>query len=158
MPDNLMTLSMKDTLHAQKREWLEIKRHTPEKMALAHLALEDVRAGVEVFDAIKKHPIQAKGGGYIGKQMLVAAYNQLVETGTWVADPDLLARIRMKPVRTQSGVSVVTVLTKPYPCPGKCVFCPTDVRMPKSYLPDEPGAMRALHHEFDPYDQVIARL
>ncbi len=153
-----MTLPMKDTLHAQKREWLEIKRHTPEKMALARLALEDVRAGVEVFDAIKKHPIQAEGGGYIGKQMLVAVYNQLVETGTWAADPDLLARIRMKPVRTQSGVSVVTVLTKPYPCPGKCVFCPTDVRMPKSYLPDEPGAMRALHHEFDPYDQVMARL
>jgi elongator complex protein 3 len=52
----------------------------------------------------------------------------------------------------------VTVLTKPYPCPGKCVFCPTDLRMPKSYLPDEPGAMRALQHEFDPYDQVISRL
>ena len=45
-------------------------------------------------------------------------------------DPALLARIRMKPVRSQSGVTVVTVLTKPYPCPGKCVFCPTDWRMP----------------------------
>jgi elongator complex protein 3 len=61
-------------------------------------------------------------------------------------------------MRTLSGVSVVTVLTKPYPCPGKCVFCPTDVRMPKSYLPDEPGAMRALQHEFDPYAQVRSRL
>jgi len=30
--------------------------------------------------------------------------------------------------------------------------------MPKSYLPDEPGAMRALHHQFDPYEQVTARL
>ena len=30
--------------------------------------------------------------------------------------------------------------------------------MPKSYLPDEPGAMRALHHQFDPYAQVSARL
>jgi elongator complex protein 3 len=30
--------------------------------------------------------------------------------------------------------------------------------MPKSYLPDEPGAMRGLHHKFDPYDQVAARL
>jgi elongator complex protein 3 len=30
--------------------------------------------------------------------------------------------------------------------------------MPKSYLPDEPGAMRGLHHNFDPYDQVLARL
>jgi elongator complex protein 3 len=30
--------------------------------------------------------------------------------------------------------------------------------MPKSYLPDEPGAMRALHHQFDPYEQVTARI
>jgi elongator complex protein 3 len=50
------------------------------------------------------------------------------------------------------------VLTKPYPCPGKCIFCPTDVRMPKSYLPDEPGAMRGLEHEFDPYAQVRSRI
>ena len=64
----------------------------------------------------------------------------------------------MKPVRTLSGVTTVTVLTKPYPCPGKCIFCPTDVRMPKSYLPDEPGAMRGLQNDFDPYLQVHSRL
>jgi elongator complex protein 3 len=52
----------------------------------------------------------------------------------------------------------VTVLTKPYPCPGKCIFCPTDVRMPKSYLPDEPGARRGVEHNFDPYGQVASRL
>ncbi len=64
----------------------------------------------------------------------------------------------MKPIRTLSGVTTVTVLTKPYPCPGKCIFCPTDVRMPKSYLPDEPGARRGLEHDFDPYGQVASRL
>jgi hypothetical protein len=30
--------------------------------------------------------------------------------------------------------------------------------MPKSYLPDEPGAMRGLEHEFDPYAQVRSRI
>jgi elongator complex protein 3 len=30
--------------------------------------------------------------------------------------------------------------------------------MPKSYLPEEPGAMRAYHNEFDPYRQVASRL
>ncbi|MBN1666231.1 MAG: tRNA uridine(34) 5-carboxymethylaminomethyl modification radical SAM/GNAT enzyme Elp3, partial [Anaerolineales bacterium] len=90
--------------------------------------------------------------------LLVAAYRELVRQGEWPADPALLARIRMKPMRTLSGVTTVTVLTKPYPCPGQCIFCPTDVRMPKSYLPDEPGAMRALHHGFDPYEQVAARI
>ena len=84
--------------------------------------------------------------------------NQMVDSGAIEPDGVLLERIRMKPMRTLSGVTTVTVLTKPYPCPGKCIFCPTDVRMPKSYLPDEPGAMRALEHQFDPYQQVEARI
>jgi elongator complex protein 3 len=64
----------------------------------------------------------------------------------------------MRPVRTQSGVTPVTVLTKPYPCPGECIFCPNDVRMPKSYLSDEPGAQRAEDNAFDPYLQTWNRL
>jgi len=139
-------------------EWYERKRHTPEKLALARLALEEIREGEDVFEAIRHHPLSGEDGGYIGKQMLVAVYNQLVDSGEWEPDPELLARIRMKPMRSLSGVTVVTVLTKPYPCPGKCIFCPTDARMPKSYLPDEPGAARALHHDFDPKEQVTARL
>lgn len=148
-------------LNSREKEiqaWTEARKSTPERMQRAYEALEDVRAGLEVFEAIKRHPLQSEGGGFIGKQMLVAAYRELVDLGDWDEDPALLARIRMKPMRTLSGVTVVTVLTKPYPCPGKCVFCPTDARMPKSYLPDEPGAMRALQHEFDPYTQVRARL
>ncbi|HEX9617011.1 MAG TPA: radical SAM protein, partial [Anaerolineales bacterium] len=140
-----------------QQDWWEARKFTPEKMALARRVLEDVRAGSRVADAVRRHPLPG-GDGYLGKHMLVAAYKALTASGEWPADSHLLARIRMKPVRTLSGVTVVTVLTKPYPCPGKCIFCPTDVRMPKSYLPDEPGAMRALHHEFDPYDQVAARL
>ncbi len=139
------------------QEWLQTRNYSPEKIALAQLVLEQVRAGMHVEDAVRKHPLPG-GDGYLGKNVLVAAYTQLVESGEWYPDPNLLARIRMKPIRTLSGVTVVTVLTKPYPCPGKCIFCPTDVRMPKSYLPDEPGAMRGLHHKFDPYDQVHARL
>jgi elongator complex protein 3 len=125
-------------------------------MLRARAALEEIRDGAAVFEAISHNPLD--GGGFVGKQVLVAAYRQLVESGAWAEEPGLLARIRLKPMRSLSGVSVVTALTKPYPCPGKCVFCPTDVRMPKSYLPDEPGAMRALQHDFDPYDQVRSRL
>jgi len=147
-----------DSLNNQVENWNELKRHTPEKLNLARAALKEIQQGVKVFEAIRRHPITAEGGGYIGKQMLVAVYREMVAAGEIEEDPKLLAKIRMKPIRTQSGVTVVTVLTKPYPCPGKCVFCPTDVRMPKSYLPDEPGAMRALHHQFDPFEQVAARL
>jgi len=49
-------------------------------------------------------------------------------------------------------------LTKPFPCPGECIFCPAVERMPKSYLPDEPGAMRAATHGFDPYTQTASRV
>ncbi len=140
--------------HTQR--WLQARRYTPEKLAAARRALEEVRAGANVLDAIRRNPLPE--GGYPGKHMLVAVYRQLVESGEWQPDPALLARIRMKPTRTLSGVTTVTVLTKPYPCPGKCIFCPTDARLPKSYLPDEPGAMRGLQHEFDPYAQVQARL
>jgi len=108
------------------------------------------------MDAVRTHPLE--DGGYLGKYVLVAAYHEMVRAGELPADARLLERLRMKPVRTLSGVTTVTVLTKPYPCPGKCIFCPTDVRMPKSYLPDEPGAMRGLEHDFDPYGQVMSRI
>ena len=140
---------------SEKEVWLKSRKVTPEKMRLARLALAEVRAGEDALTALKHHPTS---DGYIGKYALVAAYNEMVASGEMVADGEILAKIRMKPVRTLSGVTTVTVLTKPYPCPGKCIFCPDDVRMPKSYLPDEPGAMRALQHEFDPYDQVTFRL
>jgi len=141
----------------KKQTWHEMRQATPERLETARRVLEEIRAGADVTDAVRKHPLPG-GGGYVGKNMLVAVYRQLTESGAWPADEDLLRRIRMKPVRTLSGVTTVTVLTKPYPCPGQCIFCPTDVRMPKSYLPDEPGARRALEHGFDPFEQVTARL
>jgi elongator complex protein 3 len=73
-------------------------------------------------------------------------------------DPAVIQRVRLKPVRTSSGVTPVTVLTKPFPCPGECIFCPNDIRMPKSYLSDEPGAQRAEQNSFDPYLQTYSRL
>ena len=149
-----MTLLKNDQPRIQA--WESAKAATPERLRHARAALEEIQNGIPVFEAISHHPLE--GGGFVGKQMLVAAYRQLVDEGVWKEDPALLTRIRLKPMRTLSGVSVVTVLTKPYPCPGKCVFCPTDVRMPKSYLPDEPGAMRALQNDFDPYDQVRSRM
>lgn len=139
------------------QEWIETKQYSSEKITLANRILDQVRSGKELEEAVRENPLPG-GEGYLGKNVLVAAYSQMVESGEIDPDPGLLASIRMKPVRSLSGVTVVTVLTKPYPCPGKCIFCPTDVRMPKSYLPDEPGAMRGLYHKFDPFEQVSARL
>jgi elongator complex protein 3 len=140
----------------RRQRWRQSNSITPGKLELAHRILDEIRGGSDVLGTLRKHPLQS--GGYLNKAALVAAYHQMVEAGKITADVALLERIRMKPMRTLSGVTTVTVLTKPYPCPGKCIFCPTDVRMPKSYLPDEPGAMRALEHEFDPYTQVESRI
>ncbi len=139
-----------------KQAWIEAHRYTPEMLELACKVLEEVRAGRPVDDAVRRYP--QPGGGYLAKHVLVAAYRQLTEQGDWPPDPALLAHIRKKPVRTLSGVTTVTVITRPYPCPGDCIFCPTVARMPKSYLPDEPGARRGLEHDFEPYEQVIARI
>ena len=140
----------------RRKAWLATRQYTPDDMRVARAALEEVRAGAEVVRALRRYPLPQ--GGYLGKHHLISAYRSLVAEGEWAPDPTLLRRLRMKPVRTLSGVTTVTVLTKPYPCPGECIFCPTDVRMPKSYLPDEPGAARALEHDFDPFHQTAARL
>jgi len=139
----------------KKLNWSEMRSLTPEKMAQARRALEDVRLGKSLGAALREY---SWNDAPLHKSALVAAYQQLIESGEWEPDEALLASIRLKPVRTLSGVTTITVLTKPYPCPGKCIFCPDDIRMPKSYLPDEPGGMRALDHNFDPYAQVQSRL
>jgi elongator complex protein 3 len=141
---------------SREQEWGRARQYSEEQVDLARVILEEVREGSSVKRAVRRHP-QAEGG-YLAKHVLVHTYRQLTRSGELMPDPGLLRRIRMKPGRTLSGVTTVTVLTKPYPCPGKCIFCPTDARVPKSYLPDEPGAMRAVHHEFDPYDQTASRM
>src|SRR5215216_5205147 len=145
------------TIHTERQEhWRETHLLTPDKKELARTVLEEIRRGRDVTKTLRSYPLS--NGGYLNKSMLVSIYNEMVIAGELSEDAQLLERIRMKPMRTLSGVTTVTVLTKPYPCPGKCIFCPTDVRMPKSYLPDEPGAMRGLEHEFDPYAQVRSRI
>ncbi len=69
--------------------------------------------------------------------------------------------LRIKPVRTISGVAVVAVMSSPAKCPhGRCLPCPGGVERgtPQSYTGLEPAAMRGLQHNFDPFRQVLARL
>ena len=98
------------------------------------------------------------GKGFYAKSDLVAGFRLLIEEGELEPDTLLLDRIRMKPVRTSSGVAPVTVLTAPAGCPGQCIFCPDDWRMPKSYIFDEPGAQRAERDGFDPFKQTFGRI
>ena len=136
--------------------WLDARQYTEEQLELAKKILEEIKQGKDPAVSVRDNPLP--NGGYLAKHILIAAYRAQIDKGEWEYDQNLISRIRMKPIRTLSGVSTVTVLTKPYPCPGRCIFCPTDERMPKSYVPDEPGARRALDHGFDPFEQVKSRL
>lgn len=85
-------------------------------------------------------------------------YDQLVSDKKIKRNPILEKAMLSRAIRTQSGVAVVAVLTKPSSCPGKCIFCPTEKNMPKSYLSNEPAVMRAIMNKFDAYNQVQSRL
>jgi elongator complex protein 3 len=73
----------------------------------------------------------------------------------------LLPILRRKESRALSGVSVVAVMTKPYPCPhGRCAYCPggPETDSPQSYTGFEPAAMRGSQNLYDPEAQVKSRI
>ncbi|MFA5347475.1 MAG: tRNA uridine(34) 5-carboxymethylaminomethyl modification radical SAM/GNAT enzyme Elp3 [Methanoregula sp.] len=79
-------------------------------------------------------------------------------------DREILRKILLvKPTRTLSGVAPVAVMTSPAPCPhGRCLPCPGGpdhpFKSPQSYTGEEPAALRAREHNYDPFAQVHARL
>ncbi len=105
---------------------------------------------------LKKYP--KNGKGLYRHDELVKEYKELVKNKALLPNKIIEERIRMKPTRTHSGVATVTVLMKPFTCPGKCIFCPNEPNMPKSYISSEPGAQRALKNNFDPYLQTYNRI
>ncbi len=92
------------------------------------------------------------------KATLISAYRQLVKSKKIKANKQFEQLLKKRAVRTLSGVSVITVLTKPFVCPGRCVYCPTEPDMPKSYLSNEPAAARAKMNLFDAKRQVTMRI
>ncbi|HHH14213.1 MAG TPA: radical SAM protein, partial [candidate division WWE3 bacterium] len=129
------------------------------KSLIKHLSTKEF-SSKEVEKILRKYP--KKEGGVFSKSQVLLAYKTLIKNKDLFLNKEqeefFLLNIRMKKVRTLSGVVPVAVLTKPFPCPGRCIFCPNDVKMPKSYLSSEPGALRALSNKFDPYLQTYNRL
>lgn len=96
--------------------------------------------------------------GLFSKEELNKVYQKLVISGNIENNQTLLSMIRMKNTRSHSGIAVVSVLTKPYPCSGECIYCPTERGVPKSYLSNEPAVMRAILCKYHPYLQTKSRL
>lgn len=135
--------------------------------------LELLRAGAVVDDAKITSLCRAANAGvadvsrHISKKKLMPFYLRVHESEPerWLGwdidsalEEQLLAALKTKPGRTASGVATITVITKPWPCGSNCLYCPNDLRMPKSYLYDEPACRRAERSFFDPYLQVASRL
>lgn len=89
---------------------------------------------------------------------LLETYKQLLNKKIIQENRHLLSLLKKRGVRTMSGISPVTVMLKPYACPGKCIFCPTEPMMPKSYLSNEPAVMRAIMNKWDGFEQIQNRL
>jgi len=152
-------------VHQIAQEWQERARFDPPRHAASLLAIFQDIAQISAGEWNPERSLRSilacypkEGKGFFSKANLVAGYRYLVEEGGLDADPVVMERIRMKPMRTASGVAPVTVLTAPAGCPAHCIFCPDDWRMPKSYIFDEPGARRAERDGFDPFRQTYGRV
>ena len=88
--------------------------------------------------------------------------------------PQLEFFLRTKVGKSASGILSVTVFTSPYPqyiepktgrlktqrfsCKWNCYYCPNHPDHPRSYLPDEPGCLRAERLHFVAADQLTERV
>ena len=92
------------------------------------------------------------------KSQILNAYFKAVKEWRLEKNQTFETLLRKRAIRSLSWIVPVQVLTKPWPCPGQCIFCPNDPWMPKSYIKSEPGAMRAWLNQFDPIKQTYNRL
>ena len=89
---------------------------------------------------------------------IIKEYKSLLSSKQIEASPILEYILRKRSIRTLSGIAPVAVLTKPYPCPGTCAYCPRQEEVPVSYLSNEPAVMRAIRCHYHPYTQTSSRL
>lgn len=139
------------------RQTIDLQQHREPLLKILTAVVSQPDISRKQLDQLLRDYPKGHDGTY-SRDDLILAYRTFAGDPLPPYEQAVLERLRRKPVRTSSGVTPVTVLTKPYPCPGECIFCPNDVRMPKSYLSDEPGAQRAEQNSFDPYLQTYTRL
>lgn len=107
---------------------------------------------------IKRKIAKKFGLPIISNVKLLKLYHEFCRIKRLKPSKNLENLLKKRRIRSLSGIAVVSVLTKPYACPGKCLYCPTEKGMPKSYLSNEPAVMRAILNRFDPAKQIKNRL
>ena len=89
---------------------------------------------------------------------LLRTYHEIVKSESIKPSKIIESLLITRPIRSLSGIVNISVLTKPYPCPGKCLYCPIEPGIPKSYVSGEPAVERAKKLNFNPYLQVKRRI
>lgn len=110
------------------------------------------------FDRLRRKLCSELGMSQPANHVLLQAYQKLVKKKSIPRDTTVERLLKKAGIRSGSGIAVVTSLLKPYTCPGKCIYCPTEVRMPKSYVATEPAAARSLRLNFNPYALMQKRI
>lgn len=96
-------------------------------------------------------------------------YNRVIKNATilsYASEKEksiIIKLLKRRAIRTLSGVTVIAIMTKPLPCPGRCIYCPGEASQPgvkvaQSYTGREPSAMRSINCNYDPYEQVQSRI
>ncbi len=116
---------------------------------------DEVNSDATLMAVLRRH---GHDGGTYAKSQLLGAYRELVTAGEMAPNPVLEQRLRGRPVRTVSGVAPVAILTEPYPCPGRVHLLSGSGWRAQSYLDGEPGVLRALQNDYDPYRQTRVRI
>lgn len=130
---------------------------TPAEQFVTHIYDRKIKDRKQLHEIKSKFSVQYKRS-FFSNVELIEAYRRLIKQSILPDDRDFWKILRKRGVRSQSGIASITVITKAYPCPGKCIFCPTEPYMPKSYLSNEPAIMRAILNDFDAYKQTLNRL
>jgi len=144
-----------------------MKKNTQKKQAIAELLTSKINTRKDLMK-IKRIIAKKYGIGIFSNAEILKELNKfsvkthsVVETQNFASlrrNASLRKILRKRAIRTMSGIAPVAVLTKPYPCPGKCAYCPTEKNVPQSYLSNEPAVMRAIRCDYNPYAQVQDRL
>jgi elongator complex protein 3 len=124
----------------------------------------------EIIDALMLMPSPTQANAHVVKLRIAAKHHleRIPSNSEIIAELSpkekrkLLKVLRRKAARTISGVTVIAVMTRPYPCPQPepCAYCPGGPAhgSPQSYTGYEPAAMRGRQNDYDPRLQVQSRI
>ena len=116
--------------------------------------------------------IQRKNKIIVKKRDIIFEYRKMIANNSIESNDLLLKLLCVKPSRSISGITSVTLVMSPYPngqtfsCKHDCYYCPNEPAhaennfqaQPRSYLYNEPAVRRANHNNFLAYEQMIDRM